>query len=386
MGLLSMLPGVDNGVDSRTRDEELSASTSKEDGPLTLDALDADALRELFGHLKVPLALKLVCRALRAAAPARTVSYVEHAHETLAQLQWACGTGLKVYHELVEGVAARGQLDQLLWMEQSSSDLFVNHEVHVAAFQYKKGFHVYHEAANTAAASHGHVHILERFAPVGRSFLWWEPIYRAAGFGGQLETLKWLCARYGECELDSNVLAAAAVGGHLETIKWMHVEKGVSWNESAIKSAAKGGHVHVLAWLHSCAQPLRDDNPWEAHDPLYWAVYYGHLNVLKWAREHLVHAQAVADRQEWPCVAASQGQVGVLRWMRGIGAEFGDFTRVMRAAIDRDRLDVLKWAHAEGMVAELRQAYQGPRPVFGADSDEEDPVAEWLAKMFPDLA
>jgi len=379
-----------------------NGSTIRErEAPLTLNALDRDALREIYKHVRVPLALKLVCRAIRDAWPEATKSYAQHAHETLAQLQWACGTGMKVFHGLVEGVAARGQLDQLLWMEHSSSDIFVDDEVHVAAFKYKKGFHVYHEAANTAAARHGHIHIVERFAPVGRSFMWWEPIYRAAGFGGQLETLKWLSARYGERDLDCSVLVAAAGGGHLETIKWMHVEKGVSWDEKAITVAARCGHVHVLEWLHSCAQPPSDDT-WKDGDPGYWAVEYGHLPVLEWAREQL-GAPSAMDWQGWADQASRHGHVHILRWMRGLGAEFGgDFARALRVAMDVSywgaslkHLNVLKWAHAEGMVTELRQAYLGPwviSPYPGlwensdVSDDDEETIKDWFAKTFPDLA
>ena len=120
--------------------------------PLTLDALDADALREIYALLKVPLALKLVCRALRDAGPKQTVSYEEHAHETLAQLQWACGTGLKLNHPLVERAAARGQLDQLLWM---------------VADPLNEGYDPWHHNILGPAAQHGQVHVLEWIMPGG---------------------------------------------------------------------------------------------------------------------------------------------------------------------------------------------------------------------------
>ena len=82
-----------------------------------LDELPQDALREIFGHLKVPLAFKLTCRAVRAAAPKRTLCSSSHALHPIRFFKWAYATGLKITHSVVAAVARQGDLEALLLVQ-----------------------------------------------------------------------------------------------------------------------------------------------------------------------------------------------------------------------------------------------------------------------------
>lgn len=80
----------------RTPEGQPPRLTSSEP-PLTLDKLDADALREIYKHVDVPLALKLTCRALRDAGPEKTKCYEKEAFDRTPQwLRWAYETGMRL--------------------------------------------------------------------------------------------------------------------------------------------------------------------------------------------------------------------------------------------------------------------------------------------------
>jgi len=70
----------------------------------------------------------------------------------------------------------------------------------------------------------------------------------------------------------------AASGGHLEVLRWAR-EHGCPWNEGTCSSAADGGHLEVLRWAreHHC--------PWGTNT-CFFAAAQGHLEVLRWARAH----------------------------------------------------------------------------------------------------
>jgi hypothetical protein len=71
---------------------------------------------------------------------------------------------------------------------------------------------------------------------------------------------------------------AAAGGGHLEVLRWAR-EHGATWHEETCIAAARGGHLAVLQWLreHDC--------PWNSNVS-YDAALGGHLEVLQWMREN----------------------------------------------------------------------------------------------------
>ena len=356
-------------VGGRAHDPDVSTRVVEAAAPLTLDALDADALREIYALLKVPLALKLVCRALRNAGPPKTVSYKEHAHETLAQLQWACGTGLKLNHPLVERAAARGQLDQLLWM---------------VADPLKEGYDPWHHDILGPAAQHGQVHVLDHFMPGELRPHDYPPIFGWAAYGGQRSTLEWLCARFPNVKIDFGVITAAARGGQLDVLKWLHREKGVEWQKDAARQAAKNGHVHVLHWLHNYARPALTitpaDHPWLQDETFAEAAGAGHLNVLEWADS----TWGVSIFPEnWPMEAATGGHVHVLRWLaQRFGTGRLKFEGAIYQAVHLNQLSVLKWAHEEAdLVASKRNAfYQKARQVGSREA------ADWFEATFPDLA
>lgn len=357
---------------ARAHDPDASARATEaaaEAPPLTLDALDADALREIYAHLKVPLALKLACRALRDAGPPKTESYEEHAHETLAQLRWALRMGLRLSRPLVERAAARGELDQLRFIE---------------GVEWANGFDFWHANVTGPAAQHGQVHVLEHFMPGELKPYDYPPVFGWAAYGGQRPTLEWLIARFPNVKIDFGVLTAAARGGQLDVLKWLHYEKGVEWQKDAARQAAKNGHAHVLEWLRYGARwPLSitpADDPWAHAETFTDAAKAGQLDVLKWAHHN---TGVVSSPESWPLAASVGGHVHVLRWMATLhGANSHYFDPAIYQAVNRNQIDVLKWAHEEaGFVARERHTYYDHARRVGSHK-----AAEWLLATFPDLA
>jgi hypothetical protein len=85
----------------------------------------------------------------------------------------------------------------------------------------------------------------------------------------------------------------AARGGHLEVLKWAR-EHGALWDEGVYHNAAKGGHLEVLQWAWEHGLPGGEST-------CYFAAQGGHLEVLQWERALNGHWDAST------CAAAAEG-------------------------------------------------------------------------------
>ena len=73
-------------------------------------------------------------------------------------------------------------------------------------------------------------------------------------------------------------VSSAACKGHLEVLKWAR-EHGCPWEQKTCSYAASSGHLEVLKWARE------NGCTWDC-DTCSVAARGGHLEVLKWAREH----------------------------------------------------------------------------------------------------
>lgn len=371
-----------------------------------LDELPQDALREILGHLKVPLAFKLACRAVRAAAPEHTVSYSLHALRTINFFTWAYRNGMQLTHGLARAAAREGNLDALLFIcTVGQPDLSEN----MARY------------ACQAAAKCGHLHILKRFMKTGttidclRSYELL-PILNSAVYGGQRRVVEWILETHAT-ELQypqHSTMQAAARGGQLDLMKWLHLDLGYPWDGHACMQAAANGHLHVLEWLYHEARPglaHTHDNPSRKPFPaamITSAARCGHMHVLVWINDTI--GQLGTWRSEGVCdeaaqigrldilkyayvnrvtitpnaaaYAAENGHVHILEWMRSAFGGNDPFSHVghtilcLESAAQRGRLEVLKWCHAHGFL-------RAPDRLFkGASNYVQDETAAWLYETF----
>lgn len=354
---------------ARTPEGQLPKLTSDEP-PLTLDKLDRDALREIFGHLKVPLAFKLVCRAIRDAWPEATESYKIHALETVQQMEWAQEANMEITSKEIQLVAARGRLD-LLYRIDACLD-----------------WGLWLPEVCGPAAEHGHVHVLKHFMCSGRMKSYDFPhILGWAAYGGQRPTMEWLMTRFPEVKLDCGLITSAARGGQLDVIKWLHREKGADWQKEAVRQAAKNGHVHVLEWLRYFARPPLmisvADDPWMNPGLGFeQAAQEGQLAVLKWAKQNMAWwGQHGEDGQHLDYYAGLGGHVHILQWLltQDDDVHADGFVAAIEAAISQGHSNVLQWAHERGLIHDRRHAY------YAHACWAEDEILDWFERTFPDI-
>jgi len=122
----------------------------------------------------------------------------------------------------------------------------------------------------------------------------------------------------------------AAEGGHLEVLKWAR-EHNCPWHgEDVCSDAAGGGHLEVLQWArdHDC--------PWDK-TTCECAAQHGFLEVVQWARAHGCNC----DEITCGCAAAS-GNLELLRWVRENHCPWNELT--CAGAAVSGKLDILQWA------------------------------------------
>ena len=374
-----------------------------------LDELPQDALREILAHLKVPLALKLTCRAVRAAAPERTVCSSSHALRPIHFFKWSYANGLKLTHGVVTAAARQGDLEALLFVQtlgQPRCDDNVN------------------RIACPVAAECGHLHILKRLMKVGKTprdclaahdVL---PILNWAAYGGHKRVVQWILQTHKERFKHPvpSTMQSAARGGQLELMKWLHLDLGYPWNGGACSMAAGNGHLDVLKWLYHDARAIGDqDDLYEAHvhqgpwprEMIWRAAHGGHLDVLVWINDTIkrlgfwtkagdcdeaakigrldilqyVYSKGVTITEAAARNAAENGHLHILQWMRGgLGASEVLSEIAFQHAARRGQLEVLKWGHTQNLL-------RNPSRLFkGASDYVQDETAAWLLETFGNSA
>ncbi len=130
-------------------------------------------------------------------------------------------------------------------------------------------------------------------------------------------------------------LAGAASGGHQHILDWatsVIQQKGPHLLEIA-KAAAMNGHLPILKWAHSRGS-------FGTVKLCTWAAQGGHLDCLQWAHET---GYPLEDRFH----AAKDMSLEVLQWLLQQGCQWNGCVYIEAASAGK--LDIIKWAHREGM-------------------------------------
>ncbi|ETW01451.1 hypothetical protein H310_06965 [Aphanomyces invadans] len=175
---------------------------------------------------------------------------------------------LQVYLPNIDRVIAR------LAVADNAFDLFSAFDLDVHDFD---GLH-------QVAAAHGNlpavVHLLHaKYSDV----FGWMPAMVAAASHGHLHVLEYLVemmhGRRTSCSMA--VVNAAAAAGHVHIVQWCHEQKHQTWGSEAFTVAAAHGHVRVLSYMHH-TRP-RCGSTGAAMDA---ATTNGQLDALKFLHEH----------------------------------------------------------------------------------------------------
>ena len=229
-----------------------------------------DLLRKILPRLKLPFALKLTCRSMRALVPHRTKSSFAQIARSVSLLRWAideCGmpTGSE---EVAITAVSRGLFSVLqeLW----DRDLIT-----------------WNTDMSEAAAKHGRLTMLKLAR--SKHFGWKSGTLRGAAEGGHLDIIEW--AVKAGCKPSNEGLIMymqAARKGHVEVIKWLRewVSTKNIWGQSypdLCGCAASRGQIAMLAFLRTPYQGKV--YPWSA-EACAAAAANGHLDTLKYLRDN----------------------------------------------------------------------------------------------------
>ena len=117
---------------------------------------------------------------------------------------------------------------------------------------------------------------------------------------------QFVCADANACPWQIQSTCSAARGGHLEVLRWAR-EHGCSLDDRTCDFAAEGGHLEVLV----CA---REQGCQLGASTCAWAAEGGHLQALIWAQDN------DCSWDEATCASAARGgRMEVSRWARERG-------------------------------------------------------------------
>lgn len=229
-----------------------------------------DLLRKILPRIKLPFALKLTCRSMRALFPHRTKSSFAQIGRSVSLLRWAideCGMPTGSEQVAITAVS-RGSFSVLqeLW----DRDLIT-----------------WNPNMSEAAAKHGRLNMLKLAR--NKRFAWKGGTLRGAAEGGHLEIIKWAVEAGCKPSADGTIMyMQAARKGHVEVIKWLRewVSTKSLWGQrypDLCSCAASRGQIAMLAFLRT---PYKGKvTPWSA-DACAGAAANGHLDTLKYLRDN----------------------------------------------------------------------------------------------------
>jgi len=149
--------------------------------------------------------------------------------------------------------------------------------------------------------------------------------------------------------LNPKIMAAAAGVGVLEVIQYLS-SLGYLRDQWTCYEAARGGHLQVLQWLRNPLVHALQGNvpcPWDKH-ACEFAAESGRLRVLQWMR---LEAQPPCPWDIVDCAgsAAWGGHIEVLEWLFTVGGSNIRHKRICAFAARAGQLETLKWLRLKAL-------------------------------------
>ena len=212
----------------------------------------------------------------------------------------------------------------------------------------------------TAAAEGGHLAVLQWARSQPPPCPWDESTCTAAAYGGHLAVLQWARAQQPPCPWDEETCRLAARQGQLAALEWLRAQQPpCPWDKSTCIAAASGGQLAVLQWARSQRPPC----PWD-ESTCTAAAYDGQLAVLQWARAQ----QPPCPWGVSTCIAAAfRGHLAVLQWARAQQPPCPWDEKAFTAAASGGHLAVLQWARPTAAVPMGRAGLHGSRSLRPPD-------------------
>ncbi|KAF4136719.1 Ankyrin repeats (many copies) [Phytophthora infestans] len=221
-----------------------------------------------------------------------------------------------------------------------------------------------------AAATVGHLNILEQVLVYDKRGVCIKPAMVSAARGSKLDALKWLHKRLvrpvelSDCA--GSLLEAAAGSGNTEITSWVVDTVGADSVRLSVASAAQSaisrGHLEVIEYLAGVVSSI--DGPLSLDE----AAGEGHLQAVRWGFEHggACTTQAID-------AAAGHGHLEIVQWLHRYRTD-GCTTLAFDNAASHSHMDVIQWLH------ENRGEGCTTKAMDGAASNGQLDVVKWLHK------
>lgn len=136
-----------------------------------------------------------------------------------------------------------------------------------------------------------------------------------------------------DCRVPNDCTYNAALKGHFEILKWLR-NQNCDWDYRVVIAAIDYGNLDYLKWI------IQNGCPFDPLTITNHAALFGHLHILKWARE-LNYAWGYSSIEQ----AARHGYFHIVKWAFENGYAF-DLKILMYHTIENGHLDMLKWTYA----------------------------------------
>ena len=318
-----------------------------------LHELPDDSLREIFARVELPYVLKLVCRALRAAAPKQTRTTMKVAAQSIKSLRVAKAMLFPFPWDerFTVVIAERGELEVLKWAHDVLRMPLNKAVSYTAATTGSLEMVQWFTGPETdcpidscqmaeAAAAYGHFHILEHLWAYSQ-YMNARVTSSAAGWG-DLKTFQWLLDR--KVGVTQMAFACAARGsglrklGEHKAIMDLMLSRGMVWGDETFPNSVQTAALDTLKYMRR--RGCHDRYP---QLTMMYAAEANRRDVLEWLRND-EPGYALDERVAW--AAARAGHLKLLKWLRAEGCPWDHAT--VRGCANVQRFDVFRWVAANG--------------------------------------
>jgi hypothetical protein len=191
----------------------------------------------------------------------------------------------------------------------------------------------------TVGAAYGNTLAVMQFLHA-EGWPWHQQVAKTVAARGDLEMLRWI-REHGCPWVAYETYDAAAGSGNIPMVKWIKEQvPDVYISEDALSAAASNGHTDMCAYLHSENCP---HDEWACDG----AAYGGHIDTLRWLREHdypMPEQRVIAD------AAAKSGSVEVMQHLQaeGLMSTAAQLTQMLAAAGAHNKLAAAQWLREQG--------------------------------------
>nr|UMO79396.1 F-box incomplete domain containing protein [Pandoravirus aubagnensis] len=172
--------------------------------------------------------------------------------------------------------------------------------------------------------------------------------------------LAWLRAQKPPCPWNARVCYFAAMyadAGGMAVLRWLRAQNPpCPWDTWTLNELARSGTVADFVWAFDSGAPF-------STSAVAAAVSGGRIDLLATILERCGDAQSLGGRNIWtPMASARAGEApdpqSIVAWLRDVA--HCPFDEGFTAALARnDQIDMIRWAHADGMPLDAVRACQG---------------------------